>query len=33
MAVKQLFGFHWQRNVACKFTRNGTSGLLRLGKC
>jgi len=30
--VKQLFGFHYQRNLASKFARIYPSGLLRLVK-
>jgi len=30
--VKQLFGFHYQRNMTSKFTRIEFPGSLRLGK-
>ena len=30
--MKQLSGFHYQRNLASKFTRTEPSGLLHLGK-
>ena len=32
LAVKRLSGFHYQRNVAVKFTRIEAYGLLRVGK-
>jgi len=33
LAVKQLSGFHYQRNMVYKFARIEPSRLLRLGKC